>query len=87
MKVVMEPIDMIAWFNIKGILMPLKFRLETEDHSLKTIKINNVLYHTEENIAGNPIRTYTCTITLNDIEQSCELKYEVKTCKWILFKI
>lgn len=87
MKVIMEPVDMIAWFDVKGIIMPIKFRLETEDHILKTVKIDKVLYHSEEKIAGNPIRTYTCLITVNDAEKHCELKYELNTCKWILFKI
>ncbi len=78
---------MIAWFDIRGVLMPIRFRLETEDHRLKTIKIQKILYHTEEKIAGNPVRTYACLIHINGVEQHCELKYELKTCKWTLFKI
>lgn len=87
MKVIMEPIEMIGWFNLKGILMPLRFRLETKQHELKTVKINKVLYHTEEKIAGNPMRTYSCVVAVNGVEKPCELKYELNTCKWILFKI
>lgn len=49
MKVIMEPVEMIGWFDLKGVLMPIKFRLETKDHELKkTVKVNKVLYHTEE---------------------------------------
>lgn len=73
MKVIMEPIEMIAWFNLKGVLMSIKFRLETKNHELTTVKINKVLYHTEEKIAGNPIRTYACNVLVNNVEKSCEL--------------
>lgn len=78
---------MIAWFNVEGVIMPLKFRLETENHLLKTIKIEEILYHKEEKIAGNLIRTYACTIQLNGIIKPCEIKYELDTCKWLLFKV
>ncbi len=87
MKVIMEPVEMIGWFDLKGVLMPIKFRLETKDHELTTVKVNKVLYHTEEKIAGNPIRTFACTAVVNGVEKSCELKYELGTCKWVLFKI
>ena len=87
MKVVRQPVDMIAYFNIEGVIMPLKFRLETEDNQLKTIKVLTILYHKEEKIAGNLIRTYACTIDHNSLEKPCEIKYELNSCKWFLFKI
>jgi hypothetical protein len=87
MKVIRQPVDMIAWFNVEGVIMPLKFRLETEHHTLETVKIHKILYHTEEKVAGNLIRTYACTIQQNNLEKPCEIKYELGTCKWILFKI
>ena len=87
MKVVRQPVDMIAWFNVEGVIMPLKFRLETEDHTLKTVKIVDILYHKEDKIAGNNVRTYACTININNLEKSCEIKYELNTCRWVLFKI
>lgn len=87
MKIIRQPVDMIAWFNAMGVIMPLKFRLESENHTLQTIKINEILYHTEDKFAGNFIRTYACTINLNGIEKPCELRYDLNSCKWSLFKI
>lgn len=87
MKVLRQPVDMIAWFNVEGVIMPLKFRLETEEHRLKTIKIQDILYHKEEKIAGLLTRTYACTVIINGVSMPCEIKYELNTCKWILFKI
>lgn len=87
MKVLRQPVDMIAWFNVEGIIMPLKFRLETEANLLQTVKIKDILYHKEEKVAGHLTRTYACTVILNGLSKPCELKYELDTCKWILFKI
>ncbi|TCK86757.1 hypothetical protein EDC19_2811 [Natranaerovirga hydrolytica] len=87
MKIIKQPVDMIAYFNVEGILMPIKFRLESDDKMLKTIKISNVLYHTEEKFAGNLVRTYACNVIIDAFEKPCELKYHVHNCKWFLFKI
>lgn len=87
MNLIRQPVDMIAWFNVEGVIMPLKFRIETEDHLLKTVKIKDILYHKEEKIAGNLTRIYACTAIVNNIEKFCELKYDLSTCRWLLFKI
>ena len=87
MKVIRQPVDMIAWFNASGVIMPLKFRLESEDHILQTIKINKILYHKEDKIAGNITITYACLVNINNAQKTCELKYNLNSCKWILFKI
>lgn len=78
---------MIACFDMKGGIVPIKFRLETENQDLRIIKIHKTSHHTEEKIAGNPMRTYVCTISIDGIEKTCEIKYELISCKWTLFKI
>ncbi|WP_339785816.1 hypothetical protein [Tissierella sp.] len=55
--------------------------------SNKVIKINKVLFREEEKIAGNRMILYRCESTINDIQKIFELKYEISTCKWFLFKM
>ena len=41
MKVIAKPVDVVAWFENKGIINPIKFRMKCEDDSYKVIKIDN----------------------------------------------
>ena len=40
MKVYMRPIESIAWFTQDGIPHPLRYRIQTEDQTYKTVKIS-----------------------------------------------
>lgn len=87
MKVVAQPIQMVAWFNEKGTLTPVRFKLCNKDEKNITIKINKILSTNKETLAGNKMIVYNCQSVLNGIEKLYELKYEMSTCKWMLFKI
>jgi hypothetical protein len=41
----------------------------------------------KEKYAGNIMYSFKCKSIINDIEKIYELKYEVASSKWILFKI
>jgi len=87
MKVIAKEIEMIAWFDKEGIIKPLKFRLETNDETYKVIKVLKVLAINKEKYAGNIMYSFKCKSIINNIEKIYELKYEVASSKWILFKI
>ncbi len=87
MKVVMKPIEMIAWFTEDGIPKPLRYRITDENGEKTVIKVNKVITTSEEKLAGNRMIIYTCQSCINNIEKVYELKYELSTCKWYLSKI
>lgn len=87
MKVVAKPIEMVAWFDKNGVPNPVRFRFENEDGKLITIKIDRVITRDKEILAGNPMILFRCQSCIDGIEKPFELKYELKTCKWMLFKI
>ena len=87
MKILMKPIEMIAWFTNEGYPIPLRYRLLDEDMSNKVIKVNKVLFKEEEKIAGNRMILYRCESVINGTQKLFELKYEISSCKWFLFKI
>ncbi|KUO65582.1 MAG: hypothetical protein APF84_14775 [Gracilibacter sp. BRH_c7a] len=87
MKIYMQPIESMVWFNREGIPHPLRYRILTEDDAYKTIKINHVLFREEEKVAGNRMLLFRCQGEINGVLKVFELKYELSTCRWYLYKI
>ena len=87
MKVIAKSIEMVAWFENQGNVNPIRFRMECEDKSYKVIKIDKVIKKAKEKIAGNPMQIFTCSSVIEGEEKIFELKYEISSCKWMLFKI
>lgn len=87
MKILMKPIEMIAWFNSKEKLIPLRYRIMDENNTYKVIKVDQVIFAQEEKLAGNRMIIYRCKSKINNLEKIYELKYEIDTCKWFLYKI
>ena len=79
MKIVNEPIKVMAVFNTNGKIEPVKFRLDD-----KVVRIEKIMKTYEENIVGNTRIVFVCLHNGRDI---FELKYEVDTNTWFLFKI
>ncbi|HEY8362539.1 MAG TPA: hypothetical protein VIK77_06590 [Tissierellaceae bacterium] len=87
MKVLMKPIEMIAWFTKDGYPIPLRYRLTDEDEENVVIKVDKILFKEEQKIAGNRMILYRCESIINNTLRVFELKYEISTCKWFLFKM
>ncbi len=87
MKILMKPIEMIAWFNKDDYPVPLRYRITAEDLSDTVIKVDKILFRQEEKLTGNRMILYRCESIINDVQKTFELKYELSTCKWYLFKM
>ncbi len=79
MKILNEPIKVMAVFNTDGKIEPLKFM-----HEDKVVKIEKIMKVYEENIVGNTRIVFVCLHNGKDIY---ELKYELSSKTWYLFKI
>ena len=82
MRVVMEPIEMIAWFDLPGTPRPIRFR-----HDGNVVKVEMIIRLSEEKLAGNRMKVYECQSNIDGMMKRFELKYEMNTCKWFLFKM
>lgn len=80
MKIVNENIRVLAAFKPDGTIIPLRFKREDK----KTIQIDKILKTTNELLAGNHRIVFTCIQNEKDLY---EIKYEVDSQKWYLFKI
>ena len=87
MKVVAMPIDVVAWFDKEGIPHPVRFRVTTKDHEEQVVKIQKIMTTDMEKLAGNVMYIFNCMSVINGIERGLQIKYEIDTCKWMLFKI
>jgi len=82
MKVLMSPIEMIAWFTKDGVPNPVRYKLEG-----KVIRVEQVTSRSEEKLAGNQMIIYRCQSEIDGELRPFELKFELQTCKWFLFKM
>lgn len=78
MKVLNHPIDVIAIFDKEGNINPYKFK-----HKDMPVIVQKVKRSYEEKLAGNKRIVFICEHNERDIY---ELKYEVDSHKWYLFK-
>ncbi|MBP9920685.1 MULTISPECIES: hypothetical protein [Proteiniclasticum] len=87
MKVLAKPIEMIAWFDFKGRIHPIRFRLIDEDGKYQVISIKSIQERKKEKLAGNLMQVFLCRGNVQDKEVLFELKYEKDTDQWTLFKM
>lgn len=87
MKIVARPIQMVAWFKEDGTPNPVRFKIVNSDETYNVIIINKILACQKEKLAGNNMLVFRCQSVINRIERTFEIKYELSTCKWVLWKI
>jgi len=87
MKVVVMPIEVVTWHDREGIATPVRFRVTTKDDKEQVVKILRIVSRDMERLAGNTMHIYNCLSEINGVERELQIKYEVDTCKWMLFKI
>lgn len=86
MKILSEEVEMIAKFKSSEKPIPIKFIYQNGDEK-SIIKVNKILYIDEEKIAGNKTYIYRCQSVLRNTERTYELKYDLNSCKWFLWKM
>ncbi|WP_341456632.1 hypothetical protein [Clostridium oryzae] len=82
-----KPIEMVAWFTLDGIPHPVRFRFQDEQGGNRVIKIDRVINRDKEKVAGNEMINFRCESVIKGIQKVFEIKYELRTCRWVLFKI
>lgn len=87
MKCIRKPIEVIALFDLEGNPAPIKFRCHDEEEEMTVIKVDKVLKRDVDRFAGNRMIRYTCQSLLEGQLKPFEIRYEVDTCKWYLYKI
>ncbi len=84
MKILMLPIEMLVKFTGSGKLTPLRFKVPGKSG---IIKVDRILEQSEERLAGNRMLIFRCASIDRGLEKPFELKYEIGTCRWFLYKM
>ena len=87
MKIIAKPIEVVSWTDTKGNINPVRFKIVNNDESISVVKIDKVITIDKEKLAGNNMLVYKCQSVVNGADKLYEIKYELSTCRWILFKI
>lgn len=86
-RLLMKPIEMIAWFSEDEFPIPLRYRLETNDSEKIVVSVDKIIFKEEERLVGNRMIVYRCQSVINNREMVYELKYDIGICKWYIFKM
>lgn len=86
MKIYMKPIRMISVTEFDGNIRPIRFQVE-QNEELITIKVDYISEQHTEKLAGIATIIYRCQSVINNVERVFELKYEIPTHKWFLYKL
>lgn len=82
MKVIADVIEMVAWFDHAGTPRPVRFR-----HRGNIVRVENIQEVRDERLAGQKCKVYRCQSIVNGALRVYELKYELDSCKWVLWKM
>lgn len=86
MQVILRPVEMVAAFRRNGQLSPLRFRLLT-DRGYETIQIHGVQRVRREKAGLRLLDIFTCTAKVAGYDRLLELKYEVESGEWSLYRM
>lgn len=87
MKILAKEVDMVCWFEKTGRPHPVRFKISNSDESETVIKVDKIFTIEKEKLAGNEMLLFKCQSVINNQQKLFEIKYELGTCKWILWKI
>ncbi|NDL67384.1 hypothetical protein [Anaerotalea alkaliphila] len=87
MKTLAKPIQMISWTESDGRIHPLRFKVEEEGGACRVFRILGLHSTEPDRVAGNKVLKFVCGIVVDGTEKVCELRYDLDSCRWILFKL
>lgn len=79
------PVEMLAVCGTEGQLVPLRFRIEDENQVLQTVRVSEVVSTKENRQVGIESLHYVCKVEMGGREQLAELRYALRTHRWVLF--
>jgi hypothetical protein len=87
MKTLRKPIEAIVLFDFEGNPVPIKFRYLDDAEELVTIKVDRIIKKDIDKFAGNRMIKFTCQTHIGNQVKPFELRFEIDTSKWFIYKI
>ena len=87
MEVLLTPIEAVATFTQDGGISPVRFRILRPDLGYETIFITQITRRQRQRLGKNFIDIYTCRGAVQDHDRIFELKHEIHSGRWSLYRI
>ncbi|MHC1722508.1 MAG: hypothetical protein AB9836_04800 [Aminipila sp.] len=87
MKILAEPIDVIAIFKRKEKPCPYKFKYVNKEGISNNIQVDKIICTEENRLAGVRTYIYSCQSLIGNELKRYELKYIIGECRWELYKL
>ena len=80
------PVQMLSLTNRDGVVTPIWFKLETEDHTIEKIAVEKVISRDESNSVGIRESKFICSVVISGTRHLIELRYHLLTRRWRIFQ-
>ncbi|MHB1393715.1 MAG: hypothetical protein ACYCYE_11705 [Clostridia bacterium] len=87
MKTIRKPIEAIVLFDLEGNPVPIRFRYLDDGSELITIKVDRIIKKDIDRFAGNRMMKFTCQTQIGNQVKPFELRFEIDTSRWYIYKI
>ncbi|PPK49437.1 hypothetical protein [Clostridium algidicarnis] len=88
MNLINKPISVVYEFDNAGIINPHKFIFTNEAGMENEFNIKRIIRRDKEKLGPDVYGyTFTCEIIVNEKIALCDLKVNMKTSEWILFRM
>lgn len=86
MNIVDKSVQVVTKNDGAGIVKPLRFFI-TDDESREVINIKRLVRRDKEKIGEDYIYTFTCEIIKDNMKMLCDLRLNLSTNEWILYRM
>ena len=80
------PVDVISMCSANGDIRPLRLRMESEEHQLLRVDIDEIISSKQIQYVGIEAIVFLCRATVREREWLFELKYTIRTHNWCLLR-
>ncbi len=87
MKLLVWPIRVISESSESGVVTPIRFQISNSKNGPAVVRVEKILNVYEEDLIGTKVRIFHCQSVIKGQLRDFELKYELPTCKWYLYKM
>ena len=80
------PVDVISMCSADGQIKPLRLRMETEDHQLLRVDIDEIISRKDVQYVGIEAQIFLCRATVEGKKWLFELKYTIRAHCWCFLR-
>lgn len=87
MNILNKPVQVVTNTDKAGIVKPLCFFTTDDGEIGDVINVERLVRRDKEKIGGDYIYTFTCEIIKNNIKMLCDLRLNLSTGEWSIYRI